>query len=68
MEIKLRSKLLHSATYDPTSQLLILVMANGHRREFVEVPEQVFDDLQATKSPGSYYTKHIKNTYSPSPM
>jgi hypothetical protein len=56
----LQSKLIDAVSYDESARLLMLYMANGHRREFVDVPAYVYDDLLATKSPGSYYKKIIK--------
>lgn len=67
MRIELRSKLIETAEYDPVKSRLKLYMANGQIREFEGVPTYVIDDLQATKSPGSYYMKVIRNRFQPSP-
>jgi hypothetical protein len=63
MEVRLNSKLLHSVNYDPHSKQLVVFLNNGRRGEFVDVPEYVLDDLQATVSPGSYYVKLIKKQF-----
>lgn len=63
MEIQLKSKLLHSINYEPHSRSLRITMANGQKREFVDVPTYVIEDLQKAKSAGSYYVKFIKSTY-----
>jgi hypothetical protein len=63
LEVRLNSKLLHSVNYDPKSKQLTVFLNNGRRGEFVDVPEYVLDDLQATMSPGSYYVKLIKRQY-----
>lgn len=63
MEVRLNSKLVHSVNYDPESKHLTVFLNNGRRGEFVDVPEYVLDDLQATMSPGSYYVNLIKRQY-----
>lgn len=63
MEVHLKSKVLHSVKYDRESRYLVVVMRNGQRREFEDVPEYVIEDLQITKSPGSYYEKLIRYVY-----
>lgn len=60
MKQPLKSKLLDGVAYDEKSHRLLLFMANGHRREYVDVPPHVYEDLLATKSPGTYYTKLIR--------
>jgi hypothetical protein len=62
MRIELRSKLIDAIEYDDQSRLK-LFLSNGQIREFDGVPGYVIDDLQATKSPGSYYIKLIKDRY-----
>jgi hypothetical protein len=56
----LRSKLIDAVAYDESARRLLLHMANGHRREYIDVPSYVYDDLLVTKSPGTYYNKLIK--------
>lgn len=56
----LQSKIIDTVAYDEDSRRLVLHLANGHRREYADVPAYVVDDLQAAKSPGSYYFKMIK--------
>lgn len=56
----LKSKAIDGFIYNELTRRLTLYMANGHRREFIDVPDYVVDDLIATKSPGRYYKKLIK--------
>ena len=63
MHIELRSKLIDAVEYDEDCQHLTLFMSTGQIRVFTDVPEHVFRDLQATKSPDSYYMKLIKDRY-----
>ena len=63
MELHLKSKLLHSVDYDASSKQLTVFLTNGHRREFVDVPPHVIDDLKTCGSPGSYYVKRVKNCF-----
>lgn len=65
MRIELRSKLIDAAEYDTSQSRLTLFLANGHIREFDNVPGNVIDDLKTTRSPGSYYLKTIKDRYPP---
>lgn len=65
MKQPLKSKLIDGVAYDETSHRLLLFMVNGQRREYIDVPPHVYEDLLATKSPGTYYTKLIRLKFAP---
>jgi hypothetical protein len=63
MRVELQSRLIDAVVYDESSQHMRLFLANGHIRDYAEVPQSVLFDLQTAKSPGTYYMKLIRNRY-----
>jgi hypothetical protein len=63
MEVRLKSRLLHSVHYEPGSQRLTITMSNGQKRKFSNVPNGVVNDLAHAKSAGAYYVKFIKSAF-----
>lgn len=55
-----KSKLIEGASYDQITRVLTLHLTTGQRREYVDVPSGVLDELVGARSPGSYYTQEIK--------
>lgn len=64
---RLKSKLIDGFAYDKENKLLTLWMANGQRRQFIDVPSQVINELVAAPSPGMYYKLHIKPKFTAYP-
>lgn len=63
MKIDVKSRLIDAMEYDAASKRLKVFLSNGHIREYVDVPEHIFADIQIATSPGSYYSKLVKNWY-----
>lgn len=59
----LRSTSLAAADYDPETEELVITFHNGLSYTYDGVPEQVYQDLLAAASPGTYYHAVIKGTY-----
>lgn len=50
--------------YDRKSQQMRIQFTNGGLFQYKEVPTEVFDEMMAAKSVGSYFSKNIRNVYS----
>lgn len=58
------STLIKSVAYDPATQVLTLVLVSGDETyEYMKVPEDVYKELMAAESKGSYFAKNIKGKY-----
>lgn len=60
---ELESRLIEAVIYDQKEQQLKLHLRNGQRREFIDVPEHVYNELLSAKSAGQYYKKTIKPNF-----
>lgn len=63
MRVELRSKLIEAASYDEDSRFLRVFLTNGQLREFINVPRDVFEDLVAARSAGTYYMQQIRGRF-----
>jgi hypothetical protein len=54
---------LASVGYQPSTRMLEVEFMRGGVYRYSDVPQDVFDELIAAPSPGSYFAVHIKNTY-----
>ena len=61
---ELRSKLVEAVLYYQETQRLTIHLTNGQRREYVDVPNHVYNGLLTAKSPGEYYQNKIKPNFS----
>jgi hypothetical protein len=61
--IELRSKLIDAVVYHGEKQQLTVHLRGGQRREYVDVPEHVYNGLLFAKSAGVYYKTTIKPNY-----
>lgn len=61
---EVESTLIKSVAYDADTQVLTLVFVNNDETyEYANVPEEVYKDLMAAESKGSYFAKNIKGKY-----
>lgn len=60
---QLQSKLIEAAGYSGEARLLTLHLTNGQRREYLDVPSHIYDELLTAKSAGDYYLKVIKPNF-----
>lgn len=49
--------------YDPDQQVLIVEFINGGRYNYYDVPESVFEEMQAATSKGQYLARNVKNVF-----
>lgn len=59
----LNSSAIRFADYDPETQTLRLSFTGGGSYTFEGVPQDVYDALLASPSPGRYYAQSIKGQY-----
>lgn len=60
---ELQSRLIEGVVYYQETQQLTLHLRNGQRREYVDVPEHIYNELLSAKSAGQYYKKTIKPNF-----
>lgn len=58
-----KSSNIQSAGYDPESGILEIEFKGGAVYQYFDVPERVYDAFMQASSAGSYFHRHIKNTY-----
>lgn len=49
--------------YDKTNQSLLVRYTNGVLYQYFEVPEYLWNDMQAADSMGSFFSKNIREEY-----
>jgi hypothetical protein len=52
-----------SIGYDVDTQVLEVEFVNGGVYQYMNVPQEVFDEFQGASSKGSYLAQNIKNRY-----
>ena len=67
MLIELQSRLIDAVVYHGEKQQLTLHMRGGQRREYLDVPEHIYNGLLFAKSAGVYYKKTIKPNFMMAP-
>lgn len=50
--------------YNRKAKQMRIQFTNGGLFQYKEVPNEVFDEMMASKSVGSYFSKNIRNIYS----
>lgn len=60
---ELKSKLIDGVFYSTETQRLTVHLANGHRREYVDVPQAVYEGLLTARSAGEFYKSEIKPNF-----
>ncbi len=61
--IPLDSSNVAAAGYDPKTRILQVEFVSGGMYVVEGVPQDVFDQLRSSSSPGGYYHRNIKNVY-----
>jgi KTSC domain len=59
----LRSSALASAQYDDQTEELTLTFVSGRSYTYENVPEDIYEKLLQSSSPGSFYAFNIKDQY-----
>jgi KTSC domain len=54
---------IHEAGYDPSTNTLELMFADGRVYQYFDVPAHVYEDLVNASSPGSFFHQEIRGTY-----
>lgn len=54
------SSVIRKYFYNPELQILTIVYVSGAVYDYLDVPQEVFDDFRAAFSKGTYLNKHIK--------
>ena len=62
--VQLTSTAILSATYDDENEELSITFSNGRTYDYHDVPQEVFDGLRTSASPGGYWHANIKDVYS----
>lgn len=57
------SSIIRSVGYDPESLTLEIEFTTKDVRQYVKVPQEVYDALMASSSLGMYFRRHIKDEY-----
>lgn len=57
------SSLIKGAKYNPTTQEMQIKFFNGRSYKYSGVPAKHYAGMQAAKSAGSYFHKHIRTSY-----
>lgn len=57
------SSILRSIGYDPATQTLEIEFTTHDVRQYVKVPQEVYDKLMASSSLGMFFRSHIKDKY-----
>lgn len=60
---KVISDMIASIGYDKDDESLYMEFHNGQVYEYYDVPENVFNNLKETKSPGTYFYKAIRSEF-----
>jgi hypothetical protein len=61
--IPVSSSNVSSIGYDPDIQTLEVEFLNGGTYQYMNVPQNVFDELMVSSSKGSYLSRNVKNLY-----
>jgi hypothetical protein len=61
--IKLNSSSISEVGFDPASNTLEVVFADGRLYQYFDVPQHVYDQLIAAASPGQYFHQEIRGVY-----
>ena len=61
--IDVESSILRSVGYDPATQTLEIEFTTRDVRQYVKVPQEVYDKLMASSSLGTFFRRHIKDEY-----
>jgi hypothetical protein len=57
------SSMIHAVGYDPKHQMLEVVFNSGKVYQYLEVPQNVYDELMASDSKGSYMLSFVIDCY-----
>ena len=57
------SSVIRKYLYKPELQILTIVYVSGAVYDYLDVPQQVFDDFRAAFSKGTYLNKNIKPNF-----
>jgi len=60
---EVESSAIKSLGYDPEKERLVVQFPRGVTWAYVEVPAKEYCRLLAAESIGSYFSRHIRNTY-----
>jgi hypothetical protein len=58
-----RSTAISSCTYDDATNELIVTFTNGRSYTHADVPQEVYQGLVMSSSPGSFYNSSIRGVY-----
>jgi hypothetical protein len=61
--IDVESSILRSVGYDPATQTLEIEFTTRDVRQYMKVPQEVYDMLMASSSLGMFFRRHIKDEY-----
>ena len=64
MNVLLKSKLIEGVDYDESANRLKIFLTNGQRREYCDVPRDVYEGFVDAESPGSYYVRQVRGNFS----
>jgi KTSC domain len=59
----MRSSALASAQYDDQTEELTLTFVSGRSYTYENVPEDIYEQLTQSSSPGTFYALYIKDQY-----
>lgn len=61
--IRVNSTAITAIGYDPHTRHLAITFQQGHTYDFCNVPRHIYEGLLAATSKGTYYNRHIRDTY-----
>ncbi len=63
MRERLSSSAISEASYDPDTEVLTIYFTSGQSYDFDGVPQDVYEGLISSSSPGRYFHSNIKGIF-----
>lgn len=60
---EIKSGNIKSIDYNPDAKTLSVRFAQGQTYHYDQVPQHVYDQMMAAPSTGSYFYKHVRNSF-----
>lgn len=58
------SSVIRAFHYRPKEAALEITFVNGRRYRYLDVPQQVYDEMRLSFSKGEYFNRHIRDRFS----
>lgn len=61
--MNINSSRIRSVDYNESTEILIVEFVSGGKYKYFSVPEEIYNGLVQSASPGNYFDSFIKRTY-----